>query len=114
MPYRFQGLYAIGCIFFILNIVLFIFNVCMISTRFYFYPKTFRASFLHPTESLFIPAAVISFGTILINISQYGVEYTGDWLAKVMVVLYYVDLGLSVIFSVGIYLIMCVYLSHIP
>jgi hypothetical protein len=55
----------------------------MISLRFYWFPKTFKASFLHPTESLFIPAAVISFGTILINISQYGVGKTGDWLEQV-------------------------------
>ena len=80
----------------------------MISLRFYFYPRTFRASFVHPTESLFIPAAVISFGTILINISQYGVEYAGPWLRDVMVVLYWIDIGLAVGFSVGIYLIMYV------
>lgn len=106
MPFRFHGLYAIGCIFFILNLVLFLFNITMISLRFYYYPRTFRASFLHPTESLFIPAAVISFGTILINISQYGVDYTGDWLEHVMRVMFWIDCGLAVLFSIGIYLVM--------
>ncbi|KAF2871884.1 voltage-dependent anion channel-domain-containing protein [Massariosphaeria phaeospora] len=106
VPFRFRGLYALGCIFFILNIVLFIFNVAMISLRFYFYPRTFRSSFLHPTESLFIPAAVISFGTILINISQYGVEFTGEWLQHTMEVMYWVYCALAFAFSIGIYLIM--------
>ncbi|KAL2354253.1 voltage-dependent anion channel [Cryomyces antarcticus] len=71
---RFPGLYAIGCLFFILNIVLFIFNVLMISARFYLYPSTFKASILHPTESLFVPAAVISYGTILLNVTQWSTQ----------------------------------------
>ncbi|EDU51466.1 TehA Tellurite resistance protein [Pyrenophora tritici-repentis] len=108
VPIRFRGLYALGCIFFILNIVLFLFNVAMISCRFYFYPRTFKASFLHPTESLFIPAALVSFGIILINVSQYGVDMAGvgEWLEKCMVVLFYMDCGLAVCFSIGIYLLM--------
>ncbi|KAL5372423.1 hypothetical protein DPSP01_013530 [Paraphaeosphaeria sporulosa] len=106
VPFRFRGIYALGCIFFILNMVLFLFNTIMISLRFYWFPKTFKASFLHPTESLFIPAAIISFGTILINISQYGVDQTGIWLEKTMTILFWVDCGLAISFSVGIYLIM--------
>ena len=110
MPFRFSGLYALGCIFFILNMVLFLFNVVMISCRFYFYPRTFKASFMHPTESLFIPAAIVSFGIILINISQYGVDMAGvgQWLENGMVVLFYLDCGLAVTFSIGIYLLMYV------
>ncbi|KAF2712676.1 hypothetical protein K504DRAFT_372809 [Pleomassaria siparia CBS 279.74] len=106
VPFRFHGLYALGCIFFILNMVLFTFNVTMISLRFYFYPRTFKSSFLHPTESLFIPAAVISFGTILINITQYGVDTTGAWLETTMTVMFWIDCGLAFGVSIGIYLIM--------
>ncbi|CAI6340368.1 unnamed protein product [Periconia digitata] len=105
VPYRFPGIYALGCLFFILNMVLFVFNVTMISLRFYWFPKTFKASFLHPTESLFIPAAVISFGTILINMSQYGVGKSGFWLEKTMCILYWIDCGLAICFSITIYLI---------
>jgi hypothetical protein len=77
--------------------------------RFYLFPSTFTASFLHPTESLFIPAAVISFGTIMINVTQYGVgEKTGEWLEHVMIVIYWIYCGLAVLLSSGIYLIMCV------
>ncbi|KAF2116003.1 voltage-dependent anion channel-domain-containing protein [Lophiotrema nucula] len=106
VPFRFHGLYALGCLFFILNMVLFAFNITMISLRFYFYPRTFKASFLHPTESLFIPASVISFGTILINITQYGINDTGYWLEYTMAIMYWIDCGLAVVFSIGIYLIM--------
>ena len=82
VPYRFSGLYAIGCIFFILNIGLFLFNVAMISCRFRLYPSTFTASITHPTESLFVPASLISLGTILITITEYGLATgkTGPWL----------------------------------
>jgi hypothetical protein len=115
VPFRFHGLYALGCIFFLLNLALFLFNVAMISCRFYFYPRTFRASFLHPTESLFIPAAIVSFGIIMMNVSQYGVGMVGEnrWLQHVMIVLFWVDCGLAVTFSLGIYLIMFVPLSSL-
>lgn len=108
VPYRFKGLYTIGLVFMFLNMALFVFNAAMISTRFYFYPWTFRASLLHPTESLFIPASIISVGTILINITQYGTTQgeAGPWLLSTMVVLFWIYCGVAVIFSFGIYLIM--------
>lgn len=110
VPFRFHGLYALGCIFFIGNMVLFLFNVAMISCRFYLYPRTFKASFLHPTESLFIPAAIVSFGIIMMNISQYGVGMVGEerWLQHVMIVLFWVDCGLAIVLSLVVYLIMFV------
>ena len=108
VPYRFPGLYAIGCIFFILNIVLFIFNVVMISLRFKLYPHTLKASIWHPTESLFVPAAVVSIGTILTNITSYGYHdgKTGEWLMDTMVVLFWVYCGLALAFTCLIYLIL--------
>jgi tellurite resistance protein TehA-like permease len=76
----------------------------MISIRFYLHPNTFKQSFLHPTESLFIPAAVISMGTILINITQYGVDYAGEWLNRAMVPLYWIYCTMAVLSSWGIFL----------
>ncbi|KAI9752520.1 MAG: hypothetical protein M4579_005596 [Chaenotheca gracillima] len=55
-------------------------NVVMIALRFSLHRGTFRVSFTHPTESLFIPASIVSIGTILMNISQYGVNQAGYWL----------------------------------
>jgi tellurite resistance protein TehA-like permease len=76
--------------------------------RFYFYPYTFKASFTHPTESLFVPAFAVSFGTILINIVEYGFGKVGNWLNEAVVVLFWFDLALAVTLSVGIYLILYV------
>ncbi|KAL8635618.1 MAG: hypothetical protein Q9228_006906, partial [Teloschistes exilis] len=106
VPFRFRGLYAIGAVFFILNIVLFVINVTMISLRFYTFPETLRASYMHPSERLFIPAAVVSFGTILINISQYGLPKAGPWLSRAMLALFWTNAALAILASSGIYLLM--------
>ncbi|KAG9513993.1 putative C4-dicarboxylate/malic acid transporter, partial [Aureobasidium melanogenum] len=108
VPYKFHGQYAIGCCFFILNLVLITFNVTMISLRFYWYPSTFKASLTHPTESLFVPASVVSFGTVLMNITEYAVGNgkSGYWLERTMIVLFWVYCGLAITFTCGIYLIM--------
>jgi hypothetical protein len=108
VPYEFPGQYAIGCCFFIFNLVLFTFNVIMISLRFYWYPSTFKASFTHPTESLFVPASVVSCGTVLTNITEYAVGNgrSGYWLERTMIVLFWVYCGMALSFTCGIYLIM--------
>ncbi|QIW95727.1 hypothetical protein AMS68_001245 [Peltaster fructicola] len=108
LPYDFTGRYTIGVIFFLFNIVLFIFNVTMMCLRFRFHPATFKASILHPTESLFVPAWLISLGTILLNITQYGTDQSNhlSWLVSTMNALFWVYCALAVIFSCGIYLIM--------
>ncbi|KAL8715077.1 MAG: hypothetical protein Q9220_001034 [cf. Caloplaca sp. 1 TL-2023] len=108
VPFRFRGLDTIGIIFFLFNIFLFLINVSMISLRFYTFPETFRASYMHPSERLFLPASVVSFGTILINISQYGLSRTGPWLSRATVVLFWIDAALAVLSSSGIYLLMWV------
>jgi len=74
--------------------------------RFYLYPQTFKNSSLHPTEPLFAPAVVVSFGTILINISQYGLYHAGHWLNSTVMVLFWIDAALTIIASSGIYLLM--------
>lgn len=106
VPYRFSGLYAIGLIFFFLNIILFIINIIGISLRFHLHPEMFMASILHPTERLFIPAAVVSFGTILLNISQYGPGHAGHWLDDTVTILFWIDAALAICASMGVYLVM--------
>ncbi|OJJ46352.1 hypothetical protein ASPZODRAFT_132430 [Penicilliopsis zonata CBS 506.65] len=105
-PYRFRGLEIIGEVVFLFNIALYIIIWSLLLTRFYCYPYTFKASFLHPTESLFVPASIVSFGTILINISQYGPEKTGPWLERVIIVLFWIDAALAVVLSAAIYLLL--------
>ncbi|KAL8663403.1 MAG: hypothetical protein Q9202_003922 [Teloschistes flavicans] len=106
VPYRFHGLFAIGAIFFLFNLVLFVVNVAMISLRFYTFPETLRASYMHPSERLFIPAAFVSFGTVLINISQYGLPKAGPWLSRAMLALFWTNAALAILASSGIYLLM--------
>ncbi len=106
MPFHFRGLYTIGCVVFIFNLVLFIFNVVLIAGRFVCFKHTFKASILHPTESLFTPAIIISLGTILLNIEQYGLGRTGPWLDTAVLVLFWFYCALAVIASCGIYLTM--------
>ncbi|KAL2866828.1 putative C4-dicarboxylate transporter/malic acid transport protein [Aspergillus lucknowensis] len=106
IPYRFRGLDTIGIIFFLLNIAFYFAIWALLLTRFYLFPYTFKASFLHPTESLFVPASVVSFGTILINVSQYGTDNTGPWLTSAVGILFWVDAALAVISSAGIYLLL--------
>ncbi|KAL4869339.1 hypothetical protein BDV12DRAFT_185229 [Aspergillus spectabilis] len=106
IPYRFRGLDTIGTIFFISNIAFYFIIWALLFTRFYLFPYTFKASLMHPTESLFVPASVVSFGTILINISQYGTENTGMWLTNAVHILFWLDAALAVISSAGIYLLL--------
>ena len=61
---------------------------------------------MHPSERLFMPAAVVSFGTILINISQYGLSKSGPWLSRGVLVLFWLDATLALVSSAGIYLLM--------
>ncbi|KAL4994800.1 voltage-dependent anion channel-domain-containing protein [Aspergillus recurvatus] len=106
IPYRFRGLDTIGIIFFLANIVFYLAIWAILLTRFYLFPYTFEASLLHPTESLFVPASVVSFGTILINISQYGTDNTGPWLTDAVHILFWIDAALAVVSSAGIYLLL--------
>ncbi len=78
----------------------------MIGLRFYFYPRTLQNSFTHPTESLFVPASVVSFGTILINIAQYGIDDAGSWLSDAVYALFWLNTVLAITLSVSIYLIL--------
>ena len=48
----------------------------------------------------------MSLGTILINIVEYGFDKVGDWLAEAVVVLFWINVALAVVLSVGIYLIL--------
>ncbi|KAL6244415.1 hypothetical protein RBB50_008657 [Rhinocladiella similis] len=106
VPYRFRGLYTIGLIFFLLNIVFYLIIWAMIITRFMLYPWTFKASLTHPTESLFVPAFAVSFGTILINIVEYGAGAVGAWLHRTVVVLFWFDCGVAIGLSIAIYFIL--------
>jgi hypothetical protein len=106
VPYRFQGLDDIGLIFFFFNLFLFTINVVFISIRFIKYPETLKASVTHPTESLFVPASVVSLGTVILNIAQYGLGNTGTWLDDTLRILFWFYAAIAIVASVSVYLLM--------
>jgi tellurite resistance protein TehA-like permease len=116
VPFRFHGLYTIGVVIFLFDLVFFSLIILGTWLRYHYHPAAFKASFLHPTESLFIPAVMISIATKLINIAEYGLVdgKTGLWLIKTMIVLFWVYASGAVLFSVGIYLMMYVYCLFTP
>ncbi|RDL37993.1 Uncharacterized protein BP5553_05426 [Venustampulla echinocandica] len=105
IPYQPAWLGVVGVIFFVFNLILFIINCVLITLRFRWNPGSFKTSFTSQSESLFIPACVVSVGTILINVAQYGIPNTGDWLQTVMQVCYWAFASVSFISSSGMYLI---------
>lgn len=78
----------------------------MLLTRFLSYPSTFRASLVHPTESLFVPGFVVSLGTICITIVEYGANNTGQWLTKAVLVLFWINVFLAMTLSITIYMVL--------
>lgn len=78
----------------------------MLLTRFVSYPATFRASLVHPTESLFVPAFVVSLGTICITIVEYGANNAGQWLTKTVLVVFWINVALAMALSITIYMIL--------
>jgi len=78
----------------------------MLLTRFLSYPSTFRASLVHPTESLFVPGFVVSLGTICITIVEYGANNTGRWLTKTVLVLFWINVFLAMTLSITIYMVL--------
>ena len=83
----------------ILNIFFFLVNCICMSLRFYYWPRTFKASFSDETESLFVPAPVISIVIKFITITEYAVlsEKTGPWLTTTMTICYWVYIALAII-----------------
>ncbi|KAH8907071.1 C4-dicarboxylate transporter/malic acid transport protein [Coniochaeta sp. PMI_546] len=81
-------------------------NCVLITLRFRYRRKTFRASFSDQVESLFTASVVVSIATIFITVCEYGVPYTGPWLLHVMEVLFWVYVGVSMLVSASIYLIL--------
>ncbi|KAK0107123.1 hypothetical protein ONS95_003829 [Cadophora gregata] len=106
IPFKFKGLNTIGNMFLILTIVLFITCCILITIRFYSRPGSFKQSFLEPSESLFIPASVVSCGVMLMAFAKYGVPSSGKWLQTGLEVLFWVYAAMAFLSSCAIYVIL--------
>ncbi|ROV97704.1 hypothetical protein VMCG_07365 [Cytospora schulzeri] len=106
IPFQAQWLYVIGVIFFIFNMCLFATISILLLMRFRLRPGSFIHSFTDQFEALFIPASLVSLGTIFINICEYGIPHTGPWLLYTMEAMFWVWAVAAVLASAGIYLIL--------
>ncbi|KAH7356679.1 voltage-dependent anion channel-domain-containing protein [Rhexocercosporidium sp. MPI-PUGE-AT-0058] len=106
IPFKFKGLTTIGNAFLILTIILFITCCILITIRFCSRPGSFKQSFLEPSESLFIPASVVSCGVMLMAFAKYGVPSSGKWLQTGLEVCFWVYAAMAFLSSCAIYVIL--------
>jgi tellurite resistance protein TehA-like permease len=106
IPYRSDWLNTIGTVVFLYNLLLFLLVTVILCMRFYMHPGSFTASVTHQSESLFIPASLVTIATIFINTCQYGIPNTGVWLQHTMAGLFWAYIAVAMLASSGIYLIL--------
>ncbi|KAH7091599.1 C4-dicarboxylate transporter/malic acid transport protein-like protein [Paraphoma chrysanthemicola] len=92
-PFSFAGLKALGKVFFILDLCLFlVFSAC-ITYRFTTNPGSLKRSLHHPHESFFFGSFFVSIGLIIYCIEQYGSPASGPWLTKALEILFWTFAG---------------------
>jgi C4-dicarboxylate transporter/malic acid transport protein len=102
-PHAFRGLLTIGKIVFIFDLVLFVLACSAITYRFVKFPGTFKASLIHPTESLFLPTSLLSVASIISAIGIYGIAATGHWLVQVYKALFWLYFAFTFVSAVAQY-----------
>jgi C4-dicarboxylate transporter/malic acid transport protein len=98
-PHRFHGLTTIGKVAFIISIVMFVLYTATIAYRFIKTPHGLKTSLLHPTESLFFPAFLLSIAIILANSAIYGVPASGPWLPVALRVCFWIYAAVALLSS---------------
>jgi C4-dicarboxylate transporter/malic acid transport protein len=102
-PHTFSGLVTIGKVVYIFDLVLFVLTCSTLVYRFVKYRGTFKASLVHPTESLFMPTSLLSLATIISAIPIYGIPATGQWLVEVYIVLFWLYFAFTFVSAVAQY-----------
>lgn len=105
-PIEFRGQYEIGVTIYIFNLLLFLIVTVLIISRFVIYKRTLRNAFIHPTESLFIPCAVVSVGVLLSGGALFGTPKLGNWWTVLSRVIYWLYCAIAVVGSGLSYLTM--------
>ncbi|KAF2120711.1 voltage-dependent anion channel [Lophiotrema nucula] len=97
-PHKFHGLYTIGVIAFIFNIVVFLTFCTAMALRAAIDPKRFLKTFTHPSEAFFFGSFWLSIASILGGIQLYGITYgpAGTWLVDAIRVLYWIYAAFSI------------------
>ncbi|KAI5367880.1 Putative transporter protein SLAC1/Mae1/ Ssu1/TehA [Septoria linicola] len=102
-PNRFDGLWTIGTIFFIIDLILFVLFTVAMSLRAFWFPKRFLASLHHPVEGLFFGSYWVSVSLILNASQAYGVPNCGPWLVDALRVLFWLYCAIVLLVGVGQY-----------
>jgi C4-dicarboxylate transporter/malic acid transport protein len=102
-PHAFSGLFTIGKIVYMVDIILFVLVSCAITYRFIKFPGTFKQSLVHPTESLFMPTSLLSLASVISAIGIYGIPATGHWLVEAYIVLFWLYFSCTFISAVAQY-----------
>ena len=102
-PHTFRGLLTIGKIIYVADLVLFVLVCSAITYRFVNFPGALAASLIHPTESLFMPTALLSAASIISAIAIYGIPNTGYWLVEVYLVVFWLFFAFSFLSAVAQY-----------
>lgn len=89
----FRGLVALGKIFFVADLVLFLALCGLISFRFWTDPPAFARSLHHPHESFYFGTFWVSIGFVLYNAGVYGIPASGPWLVKALEVCFWLYAG---------------------
>jgi tellurite resistance protein TehA-like permease len=93
--FEWSGQRALGTIFFVLNLVIYIVNCTVTALRAYLHWPAFQKSFSNPAEALFAPTALLGGATLFVGTISYGVPYTGFWLVRTLYVVWFVYIALS-------------------
>ena len=99
-PYKFPGVDIIGCVFALLNIVLFIVFTGCIVYRFNMGSGRLARSLHHPHESFFFGAYFVSIALILYCVDLYAVPLCGEWLLTTIMILYWSYAGVVALVAV--------------
>ena len=70
-PHQFPGLFQIGLVVYVVNIVLFVLVTLALAARFCVYPGTLTRSLVHPREGFFFPTFFLSVATLITSTQRY-------------------------------------------
>ena len=99
-PFTFRGLETIGKVFFIIDLVLFVLNSALITTRFLLHEKPWQAlknSLHHPHESFFFGAFWVSINLIIYSAQLYGDPGERPWLVKALEICFWIYVACAII-----------------
>ena len=105
-PHQFRGQKQIATAFYALNILLFVIFCVMSMLRYTMYPWVLNRMIRHPTICMFCGTMPMGLATIIDATVLIAAPATGPWLATLVLVLWWLDVFLSVLSCFGIPFVM--------